>query len=168
MLTNVNFRTEHFEFVNYVNMTEEQSYAIWEGRNHPDIRRWMENPEPFPYESHKNFVQSLKDRNDRLYWAIVYNNEVIGSYGLNPYDINTKEGEMGKYLLSNYMGQGLGKLATEEFLDYVFTNKIVSRIVIKTLISNTRNQHVNKLMGFEESGRDDKYVYMELNVYPKK
>ncbi|EXZ64968.1 acetyltransferase domain protein [Bacteroides fragilis str. 3725 D9(v)] len=75
---------------------------------------------------------------------------------------------MGKYLLSNYMGQGLGKLATEEFLDYVFTNKIVSRIVIKTLISNTRNQHVNKLMGFEESGRDDKYVYMELNVYPKK
>ena len=31
-----NFKTENFDFLNYINLSEEQSRIIWEGRNHPE------------------------------------------------------------------------------------------------------------------------------------
>lgn len=79
-----NFNTKSFHFVNYVNMTEGQSYAIWEGRNHPDVRKWMDNPEPFTWESHLRYVESLKTKDDRSYWAVIHKEELIGSMCINP------------------------------------------------------------------------------------
>ena len=33
-----NFSTETFDFVNYAHLSERESRAIWEGRNHPDVK----------------------------------------------------------------------------------------------------------------------------------
>ncbi len=33
------FSTEHFRFVDYTRLTEQESRAVWEARNHPDIRK---------------------------------------------------------------------------------------------------------------------------------
>ena len=158
----IDFKTPHFEFINYVNLTEEESHRVWEGRNHPEVRKWMVNSEPFSFESHKSFLNGLKEREDRLYWAVKYDGELIGSFSLHPYDVEKKEGEMGKYLFFEYRGKGLGKLATQEFIDAIFGLGIVHRVYIKTLISNTTNQHVNEAAGFVRYDTDDKYVYMEL------
>ena len=158
----IDFKTPHFEFVNYVNLTEWGSHRVWEGRNHPEVRKWMVNTEPFSFESHKSFINGLKEREDRLYWAVKYDGELIGSFSLHPYDGEKLEGEMGKYLFFEARGKGLGKLATQEFIDAIFSNGIVHRVYIKTLISNTTNQHVNEAAGFVKYDTDDKYVYMEL------
>lgn len=157
-----NFETEHFSFVNYVNLTLEQSRKIWEGRNHPEVRKWMVNTEPFSFEEHQAFIDGLKERNDRLYWAVLSDGQVAGSFSLHPYDQVKKEGEMGKYLLFEYRGKGLGKLATQEFIDHIFSAGIVQRVYIKTLLTNTANQHVNEAAGFRKYDSDEKYVYMEL------
>ena len=157
-----NFETEHFSFVNYVNLTEEQSRKIWEGRNHPEVRKWMVNTEPFSFEEHQAFINRLKERNDRLYWAVMSDGRVAGSFSLHPYDQDKKEGEMGKYLLFEYRGKGLGKLATQEFIDHIISAGIVQRVYIKTLLTNTANQHVNEAAGFRKYDSDEKYVYMEL------
>lgn len=157
-----NFETEHFMFINYVNLTEEQSRTIWKGRNHPEVRKWMVNTEPFPYEEHEAFVNRLRERDDRLYWAVSYEGKIAGSFSLHPYDTEKKEGEMGKYLLYEYRGKGLGKLATQEFINHIFSSGIVQRVYIKTLLTNTTNQHVNEAAGFRKFDSDDKYVYMEL------
>ena len=156
------FSTPHFEFVNYVILTEEESHRVWEGRNHVEVRKWMVNSEPFSYETHKTFIEGLKGREDRLYWAVKSEGELVGSFTLRPYDVEKKEGEMGKYLFFEYRGKGLGKLATQEFIDAIFELGIVHRVYIKTLISNTTNQHVNEAAGFVRYDTDDKYVYMEL------
>lgn len=156
------FCTAHFTFVNYINLTESQSKAIWEGRNHPDIRKWMTNPEPFSFDEHCCFIDSLQRRSDRIFWAVIYEEQVIGSYCLNPYDPELKRGEMGKYLLPEYLGKGLGKVVTKEFLNYIFKNDIVREINIKTLIGNKKNQHINELFGFKIINQDDIYVYMKL------
>lgn len=156
------FSTPHFEFVNYVNLAEEESHRVWEGRNHIEVRKWMVNSEPFSYETHKSFIEGLKGREDRLYWAVKSEGELVGSFSLHPYDAEKKEGEMGKYLFFEYRGKGLGKLATQEFIDAIFELGIVHRVYIKTLISNTTNQHVNEAAGFVKYDTDDKYVYMEL------
>ena len=157
-----NFETEHFSYVNYVNLTEEQSRTIWKGRNHHEVRKWMVNSEPFSLEEHQAFINSLKERKDRLYWAVLSDGQVVGSFSLHPYDQDKKEGEMGKYLLFEYRGKGLGKLATQEFIDHIFSAGIVQRVYIKTLLTNMANQHVNEAAGFRKYDSDEKYVYMEL------
>lgn len=78
------FRTENFLFKNYTVLTEVESRIIWEGRNHPAIRKWMTNPEPFTWESHQGYVEGLKKKDDRSYWAVIHDNAIIGSMCLNP------------------------------------------------------------------------------------
>lgn len=158
----MNFITANFEFINYVNLSEEQSRVIWEGRNHFEVRKWMVNTEPFSFEEHQAFINDLRNREDRLYWAVLSDGNVTGSFSLHPYDADRKEGEMGKYLLYEYRGKGIGKLATQEFIDAIFSLGLVKRVYIKTLLSNTTNQHVNESAGFVKYATDDKYVYMEL------
>lgn len=157
-----NFKTENFEYVNYTNLTEEQSRIIWEGRNHPDIRRWMTNPNEFSFEAHKQFVEDLKSREDRLFWAIIYRGEVIGSHCLNPFDKSKKEGESGKFLIPKFIGKGLASLEIKEFVSFILDSGNINKITAKTLISNERNQYINKKNGFIETSRDSVYVYMEL------
>ena len=78
------FSTNTFDFVNYVHLTERESHAIWEGRNHSDVRKWMTDPEPFSWESHQNYISSLSAKTDRSYWAARKDNAVVGSMCLNP------------------------------------------------------------------------------------
>lgn len=156
------FETEHFVFVNYINMSIKQSFVIWEGRNHPEIRKWMTNSKPFSFEEHCRFIDNLKNRTDRLFWAVIYEGKVVGSYCLNPYSPDLKQGEMGKFLLPLFWGKGLAKLITKEFLYYILNNNIAKEINIKTLVENKKNQHINELCGFRICGQDEKYVYMKL------
>ena len=154
------FKTEHFLFKNYTELTPEENFQIWEGRNHPDIRKWMTNPKPFSYESHCTFIDGLKFKTDCLLFAAIHDGAVVGSMDLNPYDAIHLEGEMGKFLLPNYGGKGLGTMMTKDFLEYFFINNFIKKVYIKTLISNEQNQHVNKKLGFVVTGKDDIYVYM--------
>lgn len=152
------FRTKTFEYKAYPLLNEAENRAIWEGRNNPEVRKWMTNPEPFSFEQHLAFVAGLTKRTDAIYYAVLYNGDVIGSICLNPFD--GEAGEMGKYLLPQYAGHGYGFSFAQEFLEYVLTLG-VQKIVAKTLVTNDRNQHVNAKLGFVETSRDDEYVYME-------
>lgn len=156
------FKTENFQYINYTNLSKEQSKIIWEGRNHPEIRKWMTNPDEFSFEVHQQFIEDLKSREDRIFWAIVYNGEIIGSHCLNPYDKDIKEGELGKFFIPKYLGKGLANPELNEFLSFVLNSGHVDKITVKTLISNERNQYINKKNGFIEVDRDDVYVYMEV------
>ena len=62
-------QTNHFLFVNYSLLTEKESHVIWEARNHPEIRRLMDNPNIISWDDHQDYVQSLASRLDRIYYA---------------------------------------------------------------------------------------------------
>lgn len=87
------FATETFVYKNYIELTEEENRKIWKGRNHPEIRKFMTNSEPFPFESHLAYVERLRSLNDRIYYAVVWNDDVIASICLNPYNSEKKRGK---------------------------------------------------------------------------
>ena len=155
--------TESFTYKAYPSMSKEESYLIWEARNNVEIRKFMTNPHPFSIEQHLAFVDKLKERDDALFYAVLKDNEVIGSICLNPYNKETKEGEMGKYLFPQFGGKGFGYLFAKEFLNYMFTNGLLKTCMARTFVDNLRNQHVNKKLGFVETCRDEEYVYMKLS-----
>lgn len=156
------FTTENFKFVNYTMLTTEQLRVLLNGRNSPEVRKWMYNPEPISWEEHLNYVEFLKTRDDRIYWAIFYDNEIIGSECLNPYEPNTKVGVLGKFLFPEFQGKGLGGKFTYEFLDYVFSSGIANTIKAETKITNERNVKINKSIGFVEISRNKEYVQLTL------
>jgi FLAGELLAR PROTEIN G FLAG len=156
------FETNNFRFVNYVSLSHEQSHLIWQGRNHPEIRKWMTNPNPFTFDEHEQFVKKLKMRNDCIFWAVLFKDEIVGSYCLNPYNSILKEGEMGKFILPDYLGRGIGSLMTKEFVELLLHSDMVNRIYAKIKVDNIRNQHLNLKIGFHVYSCDEEYVYMEI------
>ena len=83
------FHSLELEMVGYTDLTPEQSRAVWELRNREDIRRWMTNPEPFSFESHCRFIESLRTRSDREYYAFFKDGFLVGSYDLTNIDTPT-------------------------------------------------------------------------------
>ena len=83
------FHSLELEMVGYTDLTPEQSRAVWELRNREDIRRWMTNPEPFSFESHCRFIESLRTRSDREYYAFFKDGLLVGSYDLTNIDTPT-------------------------------------------------------------------------------
>lgn len=65
------FTTPHFRFVSYTLLTEQESHAIWEARNHPDVRSWMVNAAPISWSDHQQFMTGLANKSDRAYYAVL-------------------------------------------------------------------------------------------------
>ena len=155
--------TDSFVYKAYTIISERDSYLLWVARNHEDIRKYMTNQQPFSFEQHLKFISNLNERDNALFYAVFKDEEVIGSICLNPYNKDTQEGELGKYLFPQFGGKGLGFLFAKEFIDYVFAHGILKNCVARTYVDNLRNQHVNNKLGFIETNRDVEYVYMKLS-----
>ena len=95
------FETEHFKFVCYTFLSESQSRELWQARNDWEIRKWMVNKTPIPWEDHLSFMGRLATLSDRIYYAVFSDNgDLVGSQCLNPLHGNT-EGESGLYICHN-------------------------------------------------------------------
>lgn len=158
----MSFETRHFSFVNYIMLSEEHLRTILEARNNPEIACWMENTEPISWDSHINYVQSLKNKFDRIYYGVFEKKgKIIGSQSLNPLTENI-EGESGLYLFPQFQGKGFGKLMKKEFIEYIFDCNLLNTITEKVKHSNVRNKNLNLSIGFREINKDEKYSYYIL------
>lgn len=67
-----NYRIGTFHFIDYRNLSEAQHLEVWQARTDSRICCWMSNQTIFSFESHLDFVNSLRSFSDRFFWA-VYN-----------------------------------------------------------------------------------------------
>lgn len=158
------FITEDFEFINYSLLSEAESRIIWKARNEECVRKWMNNTTEISWDEHSKFLNSLKYRTDRIYFAVKQNSQIIGSVNLNPYDAIERIGYSGRYLLPLYIGKGLGLKMSYEFMHYILSQRIVDIIYAKTKVNNERNLRVNSLLGYREIKRDIDFVYFSLTL----
>lgn len=155
------FNTDHYKFVNYAKLTDEESKAIWNARNNPAIAKWMTNSGSISLESHLSWVKRLSTLNDRVYYAVMWGDKIIGSQSLNP--IINDCGESGLYILPCYQGRGHGKLIKKEFANYILAHNLLQQLTVKVKKDNIRNIHLNLSLGFEKTAEDSEYVYFRIN-----
>lgn len=67
--------TEHFCFKSYTLLSDSEHKTIWQIRNDPGIRMYMDNSEPFPFEGHQKFVTSLLQNSEKAYYGVY---EILG------------------------------------------------------------------------------------------
>ena len=66
-------------FKNFIDLTIEESLQILEYRNLPDIRKNMLTQETINKDDHFKFINSLKSNRTKKYYAVVFNDQLIGS-----------------------------------------------------------------------------------------
>ena len=108
---------------------------------------------------HKNKEESLSILkmfiDEKKTFAIVYNNKVIGSLGIEEYDekqlpeYTCKLGrEIGYVLSKDYWGKGLMPEAVKAVIDYCFNNLKLDFLVCGHFIDNNQSKKVQEKCGF--------------------
>ena len=150
-----------YEIVNYTDCTREQLLEILQLRNRDDVRCWMTHPEMISQEEHFGFVERLKGRQDRLYYAVYREGNLLGTYNLT----QEEEGVWERGIYANPAWQGSGETARWE--REIFSGlpaKGIRRLTAKVKLDNGRSLRYHQKMGFVEQSRDDEYVYFSLNL----
>ena len=137
--------------INFVDLTIEEKKMVLSWRNHPDIKRWMYTDSDISLENHLNFIDSLKDRKDKLYFLVKKDDEYIGV--INFTDIKAESLEMGIY--SRPSAKGLGSILLETIIEYAFDTLKVKRIFAELFSENSKAYNLYKKYGFNEIGKNN-------------
>lgn len=138
------------------------------------------------WQPHKSIEESrmilqsfIKNKND---FAILYNNKVIGSLGIERYeenmllDYNNKYGrELGFVLSKDYWGNGLMPEAVNRVINYLFEEVKLDFIVCTNFKGNYQSQRVKEKCGFTYAfdqtilinGKDKKVIEVWLKENKK-
>lgn len=95
------------------------------------------------------------------YYAIIYDDRVIGYLGLKQINYFTRSSVLGLVLDPAIIDKGYGTLALCEFLKIYFGKLRMKKMILEVAAYNPRAKHVYEKMGFKEEG-------FYLDLYPNK
>lgn len=160
-MRNPGFRTSSYIFVNYAEMSEEESKIIWELRNHPHVSKWMVHPEAIPYPEHKRFVASLSANRNKDYYLIKdLSSNIIGSvnidYGGLPYP------ERGIFINPEFFHQSHAYNSLREFYHYANSEWGIPGILTRVKTDNTGSNRLEEKLGASLTATRDGYNFYNL------
>ena len=152
---------DHYEVINYVDCSKEQNLDILALRNRDDVRSWMVNPDVISQKNHFNFVESLKNNPNRLYYAIYKNGVLVGTYNLS----NEGDGIWERGIIANPSTQGTGQ--TEKWERQILNSLPVEikAVTAKVRQDNVRSIKYHEKLGYKEQSRDNEYIYYVLRLH---
>ena len=75
-----NYRIGTFHFIDYRNLSEAQHLEVWQARTDSRICCWMSNQTIFSFESHLDFVNSLRSFSSSLRLVTVLPDEFLSAF----------------------------------------------------------------------------------------
>lgn len=148
----VTYKAGGFMFKNYVNLTEKESRQILEWRNNEAIRKNMYNTGIIPWENHKAFIESLKERTDRFYWQVSTRDAVCGSVNLVDVDYELGRAELGYFMAADQMGGGKGFYFIFSALEFAFDVLELESLYGATNVENRSATLLDEYFGFKKTG----------------
>ena len=156
------FKALTFKIVNYTEMSEAESRKTWECRNMEKIRSCMLNTEPFSFDSHTKFVNSLASNQSRLYYALFDKDIFVGSFDF----IDIKDGESaerGLFVNPQYFRKGIGNMM-EIYFDGIIVRRGVHKIIAEVYKFNEPSYKYHLNQGFKQYSEDEKLIYLAKTI----
>jgi len=157
---------KNIELINFTDLTLEEKKMILEWRNHPEIRKWMYNQNEIKLKEHLKFIESLKGRQDKLYFLVKKDDKKIGVVDFYDIDTKKKECESGLYTNPFKKISGRGKLLIEVWIKYAFNVLKLNKLKLEVFEENEKARNLYKKYKFQEVGKkminDKKVICMEL------
>lgn len=101
------------ELKNFTKLNSDEILATFIARSNPQIASFLTRATP-NYEAHKNFINYLKNQNDKLYFMVKKSGDFIGVISF----INIKNNSAEFGLFKNPQITGVGNILMKTLLDY--------------------------------------------------
>jgi RimJ/RimL family protein N-acetyltransferase len=153
-----------YSFTNFTELTEQESDEVLQGRNDPEVRRWMTSDRFITPDEHRRFINLLKASAAQAYLKVERNRHFAGVYSL----IEMREGSaLGGFWVTAYARQRLLSLSVVfQSIRYVFETFPVQTIRGYQLIDNTPVARLNNMLGFRPgevpANPDPRMTYLTL------
>ena len=144
-------------FKNFIFLNDIEKKDILELRNKEYVRENMIYSEPISLDNHLLFIESLKENKNKTYFAIFFDNQLIGSLNI----IKNEELIWGLYFKEE-ANPIIKSCVTYIFLDFIFSkfNEDINSFVKR---KNIQALNFNKNFGFEIFKDDEEYFYLKLS-----
>lgn len=157
------FNTAGFRFISYPLLDAGLSEEMRCGRNEAEVRRWSVNQEEISAATHGSFVDSLRERDDRLYYAVLtHAGEVVGSVNLSLSGDN--RAERGIWIAAAMRGKGYARKVLEEFYTFIHRSLDIDIVETQVRLGNLGSHRLEHRLGAREMRRDKYYVYYTTDL----
>ena len=145
-------------FKNYSTLNEQESFEILNIRNKDFIRKNMITNEIINLENHTKWINSLKNNLDKKYFAVLCENEVLGSCSW----VKEKDEFTWGIFFKEEINPIISSSCTYLFLENCFFNDKIEKLGSLVKKENSIAFSFNKNFGFELYKEDEQYFYLEL------
>ena len=135
-----------YSFKNFIELTEQESGEVLQGRNDAEVRRWMTSDRLITPGEHLGFLAALKASTTQAYLRVERNGHFAGVYSL----IDIREGSaVGGFWVTAYARQRLLSLnVVFQSIRYVFETFPIETIRGYQLRDNNSVAKLNTMLGF--------------------
>lgn len=135
-----------YTFKNFKDLTESESDEVLQGRNDPQVRRWMTSDQCITPDEHRRFMEILKSSATESYLRVERAGRFVGVYSLT--NIHRKSA-VGGFWIGSFARERLLSLSVVfHSLGYVFRNYALEYIHGHQLSNNKSVAKLNTLLGF--------------------
>jgi UDP-4-amino-4,6-dideoxy-N-acetyl-beta-L-altrosamine N-acetyltransferase len=148
------FNLKDIRFINYSNISKEESEMILNWRNNDKIKKWMYTSHTISAEEHSRFMQAAKNDPKNFYWlAKDKANNYLGVISLNKVDIKNRSTYLGLHGNPEAPVAGSGYKLLEGIIWLAFDVFKLHELKLEVLEDNIQARNLYKKTGFHDEGR---------------
>lgn len=145
---------------NFITLSSLEKKIVHSFRNDKRIREWMYNKDKIPYRVHFDYIESLKQRDDKIYFLVQHECTYIGVVDFTNISQNKKVAELGIYANPDLKAQG--NILMQTIIEYGFRFLMLERIKANVYKKNISAINLYKRFGFVVKKKEQDMLYMEL------
>jgi RimJ/RimL family protein N-acetyltransferase len=135
-------------------------------RNRDGVREKFKNSDVVAFEQHHGWFVRYKEKSDDLVFIaeLAATGNPIGQVAIYAIDSDARTAEIGRFIASpQFAGQGLMKESIEVLMRFAARELLLVSVYLEVFESNERASMLYRKLGFEEHGRADGMIRMELD-----
>ncbi len=125
--------TADVQLINFLNLTSSEKTMVLQWRNDQNIRKWMLTQTIITPTEHLYFLESLKNRDNKLYLLLKQDFRYLGVIDFTNIDLKNRKAEFGIYANPNV--KGMGHLLMKTLIHYA-SNTLEIDILSSTVLKN--------------------------------
>ena len=142
--------------IDYQRLSIHRHQEVLKVKNLPEILCWDRDTHKVNWYEHLNFIASLKDDNNRKYYAVIKDGEYIGTINFR----KEKDGVWSRGIGTVPSHQGKGEtMKWEQKIISSLPREKFKKLVADVRLDNIRSIKYHEKMGYHETRRDADYIY---------
>jgi UDP-4-amino-4,6-dideoxy-N-acetyl-beta-L-altrosamine N-acetyltransferase len=142
----------NIQLISFIKLDKASLLEILSWRNHEEIRKQMNTTDIIAEERHLIFVESLKRREDLIYWLIERKGKRCGVVYLINKSTRFTVAEWGFYAAPGFLGTGIGFEMAYECIKLFFEEIGVQKLHGYIKETNYENLRLQQVIGFKTLG----------------